>query len=581
MRIFKELGWFFKEEKWSYFWGIIALLIIAILNLIPPLIMGELIDLIDSGTLTSPKLITMLLYIIVLAFIVYALRYVWRICIFGAAFRLERNMRGSLFKHFTKMDSTFYHEHRVGDLMAHATNDLKSVQRVAGGGVLQLADALMTGIFVIAAMAFTIHWKLTVVALLPMPIMIIGSQILSKKLHITFAKAQEAFSDMNNRTHEAVSGIKVTKTFGQEEAEIQRFKEETEDVYQKNMAVTKYDAAFDPLIMIVIVLCFILVFLVGALLIKDGELTIGQLVAFVSYTHLLIWPMLAFGFLYNTVERGNVSYERIKTLFKMQSDIKNIEQPILIKPKGNIQVDIGSYTYPNEEVPVLQNINFTLQQGETLGIVGKTGSGKTTLIKLLLRDYDTSGTILYDGHDIKEYHLDTLHQTIGYVPQDQFLFSTTIEDNIRFGNIEASLEEVQQAAKIACVHEDIMGFEEAYKTIIGERGVSLSGGQKQRIAIARALLLNPEILILDDALSAVDAKTEESILEALKNNRQHKTTIIVAHRLSAINHARLILVLEEGRIEERGNHASLLNNQGWYAEIFSKQELYKEVEQHG
>ncbi|MFV0394489.1 MAG: ABC transporter ATP-binding protein [Coprobacillaceae bacterium] len=581
MRIFKELGWFFKEEKWSYFWGIAALFVIAILNLIPPLIMGELIDLIDTNTLTTNTLITTLVYIILLAFIVYALRYVWRICIFGASFRLERKMRSNLFVHFTKMSSSFYHEHRVGDLMAHATNDLKSVQRVAGGGILQFADALLTGISVIIAMAVSINWKLTIIALLPMPLMIIGSQVLSKKLHTTFTKAQEAFSSMNNRTHEAVSGIKVTKTFGQEEAEIRRFGEETEDVYQKNMAVTKYDAAFDPLITIVIVLCFIFVFIAGAIFIDNGDITIGQLVAFVNYIHLLVWPMLAFGFLYNTVERGNVSYERIKTLLNIEADIKNKENAITIPPKGNLVVKLDSYIYPDEELPVLQNINFSLKQGETLGIVGKTGAGKTTLIKLLLREYDSLGRILYDGKDIKEYHLDTLHQCIGYVPQDQFLFSTTIEDNIRFGNMDASIKEVQEAARIACVHEDIMGFEEQYQTIIGERGVSLSGGQKQRIAIARALLLNPEILILDDALSAVDAKTEEAILDALKKNRQNKTTIIVAHRLSAIKHAKLILVLEEGKIEERGDHPTLIKNNGWYADIFNKQELFRVVKQHG
>lgn len=581
MRIFKELGWFFKEEKWSYIWGIGSLLVIAILNLLPPKIMGELIDLIDSGTLTSSKLIMAIIYIIVLAFIVYAMRYVWRICIFGASFRLERKVRANLFRHFTKMSSSFYHEHRVGDLMAHATNDLKSVQRVAGGGILQLADALITGASVILAMAFSIHWKLTLIVLIPMPLMIIGSQILSKKLHATFMKAQEAFSDMNNRTHEAVSGIKVTKTFGQEEAEIERFQDETEDVYNKYMAVVKYDAAFDPLITIVIVLCFILVFIAGAMFIKDGEITIGQLVAFINYVHLLVWPMLAFGFLYNTVERGNVSYERIKSLLNMQPDIKNIENSITAIPKGVLDVNIDSYTYPEDEIHVLESINFHLGQGETLGVVGKTGAGKTTLIKLLLREYDTNGEILYDGKDIKKYHLDTLHQTIGYVPQDQFLFSTTIEDNILFGNRNATFEEVQAAARIACVDEDIMGFEEQYQTIIGERGVSLSGGQKQRIAIARALLLNPEILILDDALSAVDAKTEESILEALKSNRDNKTTIIVAHRLSAIKHANLILVLEEGKISERGNHTELIHNNGWYAEIFNKQELYREVKQHG
>lgn len=581
MRIFKDLGWFFKEEKWSYIWGVSALLIIALANLVPPILMGNLIDAIGANTLTYASLLWTIVYFIGLAFIVYALRYIWRICIFGASFRLERKVRNSLFVHFTKMSSTFYQEHRVGDLMAHATNDLRAVQRVAGNGVLQLVDALLSGLIVIIAMAVTISWRLTIIALLPMPIMVIGSQILSKKLHSTFMKAQESFSDMNNRTYESVTGIKVTKTFGQEKAEMERFKQETEDVYYKNMEVSKYDAAFEPLIIIVIVLCFIFVFIVGALYINSGEITIGQLITFINYVYLLIWPMIAFGFLYNNVERGNVSYRRINELLRMKPDITSNEQANTTPIKGSIEVALDTYCYPNEEKVVLQDIHFTLQQGQTLGLVGKTGAGKTSLIKLLLREYDSQGKILFDGHDIKEYHLNTLHQALGYVPQDQFLFSTTIENNIRFGNMEATFEEVQAAAKIACIHDDILSFEEQYQTVIGERGVSLSGGQRQRIAIARALLLNPQILVLDDALSAVDAKTEEAILEALKQNRQNKTTVIVAHRLSSIKHAQLILVLENGHIVERGDHPTLINNKGWYAEIFHKQETYKGGEERG
>lgn len=581
MQIFKELQWFFKQEKKAYLWGIVALLIIAILNIIPPRLLGGLIDAIDTKTLTKESLIMTIGNVILIAFIIYGLRYVWRICIFGAAYRLEKNMRNTLFKHFTKMSPSFYQEHRVGDLMAHATNDLKSVQRVAGGGVLQLADAIITGISVLCAMAFTIHWKLTLVSLLPMPLLLLGSQILSKKLHGAFVVAQESFSSMNNRTHEVVSGIKVTKTFGQETAEIERFTQETETVYQKNMRVTAYDAAFDPLIMIAIVLCFVFVFTAGALLIKSGEISIGELVAFINYVHLLLWPMLAIGFLYNTVERGKVSYQRIQTLLEIPSDIQNDKEPCLLIPQGKMEVQIPRYQYTPEEPVVLQDIQFSLQTGETLGIVGKTGSGKTTLVSLLLREYDTQGSITYDGIDIKKYQLHALRQGFGYVPQDPFLFSMSIADNIRFGNSKASLEEVKKAAMIACVHEDIMGFTEQYETLVGERGVSLSGGQKQRIAMARALLLQPNILILDDALSAVDAKTEEAILAALKQHRKDKTTIIVAHRLRAIAHASLILVLEEGKIIAQGNHQGLLEIEGWYQDIFNQQEIYQEVEQHG
>ena len=577
MKIFIGLKWFFKKEKKSYFIGILSLGAVAFLNLLSPKIMGDIVDNINKQTLTKTALIYNLVSLILIAVAIYLSRYIWRIFIFGASFRLERSLRQSLFEHFTKMSSTFFHEHRTGDLMAHATNDLKAIQRVAGGGILMLADALITGISTLLAMALFVNWKLTLIAIVPMPLMIIGSQYLSKKIHNAFIKAQEAFSSLNDRTHESVNGIKVVKTFGQEKEEIEVFKNQTEDVYKKNMLVSYFDAAFDPMITIVFLLSFIFVIIASSYFIKNGEMTLGNLTTFISYTYILIWPMLAFGFLYNIIERGNVSYDRIKVLMDIKADINNIEKPIKVIPNGNIKVNIKSFNYPNNQEVKLQNINFELLKGETLGLVGKTGSGKTTLIKLLLRDYDNyKGNIQLDNEDIKNYEISHLHQSIGYVPQDQFLFSASIMDNIRFGKMEAKMEDVIKVAKIACVHDDIMGFANQYETMVGERGISLSGGQKQRIAIARALLLNPELLILDDSLSAVDAKTEEAILTTLKETRKDKTTIIAAHRLSAIKHSQEILVLEDGHIIERGKHQELIESKGWYSTIFNKQEFSKE-----
>ena len=577
MRIIRELKWFFKKEKKAYIIGILSLVVIAVCNLLPPKIMGNIVDRINSQQLTKQELLLDIIFLVILALSTYALRYVWRICIFGASFRLEKSMRQDLFDHFTKMSPTFFHEHRTGDLMAHATNDLKAIQRVAGGGILQFADALITGISTLCAMAFFVNWKLTIIAVIPMPLMMIGARFLGKKIHAVFYKAQEAFSNLNDKTHESINGIKVTKTFGQEKEEIDVFKEQTNDVFKKNMAVSYYDAAFDPLITVIIMICFVAVLLVGALFIQDGTLTIGDLVTFISYIHTLVWPMLAFGFLYNTIERGNVSYERIEKLLSIPQDIKNIEHPICEIPSGDIVVNIGEFHYPEDtNTTILKDIQLHLKQGSTLGIVGMTGSGKTTLLKLLLRDYDSYlGEISINHQNIKNYELGHLHQSIGYVPQDQFLFSATVKENICFGKPDASDQEIMEAAKKANIHEDILGFSKQYDTVVGERGVSLSGGQKQRIAIARALLLNPELLILDDSLSAVDAKTEEAILHNLKTARKNKTTIISAHRLSAIKHAQEIIVLHNGEISERGTHLELLKNDGWYLDIFERQEFSK------
>lgn len=580
MKIVKRMSWFIKEEKWAYFIGVSSLAAIALFNLIPPRVMGIVIDKIVSEELTYQNLLFYVFSLILIALIVYFMRYLWRVYIFGTSFRLERKMRLRLFEHFTKMSPVFFQDYRTGDLMAHATNDIRAIQRVAGNGVLQFADAIFTGLFVLGAMVFTISWKLTLVAVLPMPIIIIGSKILGNKLHKSFTKSQAAFSDLNNKVHESISGIKVTKTFGQEEQEIEEFEKVTEDVYKKYMKVTMYDTLFDPMIMAVITLTYVFILTTGVYLIKTGELTTGLLTTFVAYINTLIWPMMAIGFLFNTIERGNASFDRIEALMDVKEDIVNFDKVSLQNQEGDLKFNVESFAYPDTpESLALKDIKFELKAGQTLGIVGKTGSGKSTLIKLLLREYDEyTGNISYSKEDIKDINLYQLRQIMGYVPQDNFLFSMSILDNIRFGKPKATLEEVQEAAKVAGVHDDIMGFKLQYDTLMGERGISLSGGQRQRVSIARALLLKSNILILDDSLSAVDAKTEEVILEGLKQSRENKTNIILAHRLSALSHADLIIVLDEGEIIERGTHKSLLEANGWYAMIYHQQELVKERE---
>ncbi|TCN25457.1 ABC transporter transmembrane domain-containing protein [Mesobacillus foraminis] len=582
MKVFLELMWFFKQEKKAYLTGIFLLSFVALIQLIPPRVIGYVVDGIETGTLTGMGLLKWIILVIIVGLAMYILRYYWRILIFGSAVKLSRLLRNRLYSHFTRMSQSFYQKRRTGDLMAHATNDLQAIQQTAGAGVLTLVDSLATGGFVIIAMAATISWKLTLICLIPMPIMAILTGWYGELLHARFHKAQEAFSALNDKTQESITGIKVIKTFGQEQEDIEDFRKQSEDVVAKNISVAKVDALFDPTISIIIGISFFLSVTFGSRLVINGELTIGELVSFTTYLGLLIWPMLAFGWLFNIVERGRASLERVNLLLEEKVEIKDDGSALNIVPAGDIAFDLTSFAYPGEQEPVLKDIRFSLPQGATLGIVGKTGAGKTTLLKLLIREFEGyEGQITINGIPLQEYSLDKLRQAVGYVPQDHFLFSATVGENIAFAEPAAPEKVIQEAAKVARIHDDILQFSEGYDTVVGERGVSLSGGQKQRISIARALLLDPEILILDDSLSAVDAKTEEEILGALKNNRKGKTTIITAHRLSAIQHADLILVLEDGKIIERGTHGQLMEFAGWYKNMYVHQQLEELVEQGG
>jgi ATP-binding cassette subfamily B multidrug efflux pump len=581
MKVFLDLGWFFKQEKKAYISGVILLLLVALLQLVPPKVIGIVADEIHDGTMTKGLLVRWVLVLTAAALATYTLRYYWRIMIFGSSVKLSKILRNRLYHHFTNMSPSFYHKSRIGDLMAHATNDLSAIQQTAGLGVLTLIDSLSTGGSVIIAMAFTISWKLTLICLLPMPIMAVLTSWFGTMLHKSFYKAQEAFSSLNDKTQESITGIKVIKTFGQEQEDIEDFRKQSENVVQKNMIVAKIDSLYDPTISIIVGISYFLSIVFGAKYVLIGELSIGQLISFTTYLGLLIWPMLAFGWLFNIVERGRASYDRVTALLREKVEITDRENALDTVPNGDIEYRLAEFTYAGEAQPVLMNIYFTLNRGETLGIVGKTGSGKTTLLKLLIREFEGyQGEILFGGKTLQDYQLEKLREAIGYVPQDHFLFSATVAENIAFVNPQATMKEIENAAKLANIHHDICQFTDGYQTVVGERGVSLSGGQKQRISIARALLMNPEVLILDDSLSAIDAKTEEAILSSLKQNREGKTTIITSHRLSAIQHANLILVLDNGQIVERGTHEELMNANGWYKEMYERQQL-EELVEHG
>ena len=572
MSIIQKLWWFFKLEKRRYLVGIVALVLVSVLNLIPPMVMGRVIDAITSGQLTQQDLLLDLFYLLLAAFGMYYLRYVWRMYILGTSYRLGQIMRSRLFEHFTKMSPAFYQTYRTGDLMAHATNDINGLTRLAGGGVMSAVDASITALVTLLTMLFSISWQMTLVAILPLPFMAYATSRLGRKTHKAFGESQAAFSELNNKVQESVSGIKVTKSFGYQADELKSFQTVNELTFQKNLQTMKYDSLFDPMVLLFVGSSYVLTLLVGSLMVQEGQITVGNLVTFISYLDMLVWPLMAIGFLFNITQRGKVSYKRIEELLSQESPVKDPEFPLEGIENGRLEYAIDGFAFENEET--LTDVHFSLEKGQTLGLVGQTGSGKTSLIKLLLREYDVDkGAIYLNGHDIRDYRLTDLRSLMGYVPQDQFLFATSILDNIRFGNPNLSLSAVEEATKLAQVYQDIVAMPRGFDTLIGEKGVSLSGGQKQRLAMSRAMILDPDILILDDSLSAVDAKTEYAIIDNLKETRKDKTTIITAHRLSAVVHADLILALQNGQIIERGNHEDLLAMDGWYAQTYQSQQL--------
>lgn len=582
MRIFKKLGWFFKKEKKRYIIGVIFLALTSFANLVPPRVLGLMADQLDKGHISWVQYGALILAILAAAIVLYILRYFWRKQIWGGAAELERQMRSRLFQHFMIMDKTFYQRHRTGDLMAHATNDVSAIQNVAGDGVLTLVDSLMMGLSTIIAMIVFVDFRLTIVALLPLPFLAWGAQKLGNNLHDEFNKSQEAFSRLNNKTQESVSGIKVLKTFNQGKEDTAAFNKMVDDTIKINRKVFIWDSLFDPLGTIIIGLTYTITIIYGGLLVTNKVLSVGQLVSFIAYIGNMVWPMFAIGYLFNILERGSASYDRVEKLLEEKPLITDDRADESLQPKdieGDLVYDIKSFAYPDEkEIPVLQNIKFTLKEGQTLGLVGRVGSGKTTIIQLLLREFDDyEGKITLNGHDIREIPLNVLLRQISYVPQNNYLFSTSIQNNIAFSQKDAEDNQVIEAAKKSDLHNDILQMPRSYNTLVGENGISLSGGQRQRMSIARALLKQSQILILDDALSAVDAKTETEILSSLRKERQGKTTLIATHRLTSVINADLILVLKDGKIVERGNHEELLAEDGWYAEMWRRQELEEKV----
>lgn len=574
--VFSRLGWFFKEQWRRYLIAISLLMMVALLTVIPPKVVGWVVDGIAKGSLDNDTLMGYLAGLFVLGLLIYLLRYVWRVMLFGASYRLAYVLRNRLFSHFTRMSPDFYQRHRTGDLMAHATNDIQAVEMTAGEGVLTLVDSIIVGVLVLSIMCSQYSWQLTLLSLLPLPVMAFFMNRFGTQIYKEFKAAQGAFSRLNNKTQEALSGVRVLKSYAVESLEDKGFAELTRQAGACNMAVARIDAKFDPVIYLCIGCSYFLAVAGGSVLVVRDELTLGELTSFTMYLGQLIWPMFAIAWLFNIIERGSAAYSRIESMLAERSDIEEPTEPAAFVSPFPLQAKGVSYQL--EQRTLLRNIDFNLQSGGMLGIVGRTGAGKSSLLKLLMRLANpTSGELTMGAVPIAQLALGDLRGQFAYVPQEPFLFSTTIAANIALGRPDASQEEIERVARIACVHDDICRFPKGYETEVGEKGVTLSGGQKQRLSIARALLLAAPILVLDDALSAVDAHTEQQILQALKVHR--RTLILVSHRMTAVEQADEILVLEQGHISERGRHGTLMAHNGWYADMVRYQRLEQDVEE--
>ncbi|MBM7356314.1 SmdA family multidrug ABC transporter permease/ATP-binding protein [Lelliottia amnigena] len=573
MRLFAQLSWYFRREWRRYLGAVALLIIIAILQLIPPKVVGYVVDGVTEQHYTTARVMMWVGTLVLTAVIVYLLRYVWRVLLFGASYQLAVELREDFYRQLSRQHPEFYLRHRTGDLIARATNDVDRVVFAAGEGVLTLVDSLVMGCAVLIVMSTQISWQLTLLALLPMPIMALAIKRYGDQLHERFKLAQAAFSSLNDRTQESMTSIRMIKAFGLEDRQSALFAADAADTGAKNLRVARIDARFDPTIYIAIGTANMLAIGGGSWMVVNGSMTLGQLTSFAMYLGLMIWPMLALAWMFNIVERGSAAYSRIRAMLA-EAPVVNDGTESVPEGRGVLDVAIRQFTYPQTENPTLENVNFTLRPGQMLGICGPTGAGKSTVLSLIQRHFDvTQGEIRFHDLPLTRLQLDAWRSRLAVVSQTPFLFSDTVANNIALGHPNATQEEIEHVARLASVHDDILRLPQGYETEVGERGVMLSGGQKQRISIARALLLNAEILILDDALSAVDGRTEHQILHNLRQWGEGRTVIISAHRLSALTEASEILVMQHGHIAQRGHHDQLADQAGWYRDMYRYQQL--------
>ena len=568
---------FIGKYKWSYLLGIVILIIIDVLQTEVPLVVGETIDQVALGGFTADMMWRPVIRLAIIAVVVFLGRIGWRWFIFGSARKIERDMRNELYSHLQTLSASYFHEHKAGEIMAYISSDIEAVRMVFAVTVMMGMDSLAIGISTLVKMITQIDLTLTIMAFIPMILVALTTTFVGGELHRRFKARQQAYSDLSDFVNEKLGGMKVIKAFVQEPAERENFEKVNKIACDANVKEARIQAFMFPFMRAVTGLSMALAIGYGGYIAILGRITVGNFGSFIMFLNNLMWPMAAIGRIINILTRGSAAMQRLETVLHAEPEIADWPEARDQGPvEGRIEAKGLTFRYAGREEPVLENVSFTLEKGQTLGVVGRTGTGKTTLVNLLMRVFEPSeGQLFVGGREIHQIPLQQLRETCGYVPQDNFLFSDTISENIRFGDRSKTQEEIEAAAKAACVHENIMDFAEGYNTMVGERGVSLSGGQKQRIAIARALILDPEILILDDSVSAVDTDTEEKILTHLRETRKGKTNIIIAHRISTLQDADKIIVIDGAHIAEMGTHEQLVAQGGIYADMYNRQLLEK------
>ena len=581
MKVFKTLKNDFIANRWRILIGLVALLIVDVLQLFIPRIIKYAIDDLTLGTMVPSRHLFYGLEVLILALGIGGFRYVWRYFLLGATRRIEKALRDRLFIHLQTLSPSYFSHTKVGDLMAHATNDIEAVRMAMSLGVVFLVDTIILGVLTIFFMVY-IHPTLTLFAILPMPLITLITLLFSRAIHHRFEIVQKSFASLTERVREAIAGIRVIKAYVLEERERKKLSQLSQDYIQKNLNVTRVWGMFFPIILFFSNLSMAIVLNVGGRLTIFQSISTGDFVAFMSYLGLLAWPMMALGWAINVIQRGGASIDRLNRIFAETPEIFDASG---VTPRGPLggRIDLRGLTFsPGDgRNPLLQDIYLSVEKGERMVVVGRTGSGKTILCNLLARILEPpQGYLFFDGIEIHEIPLEVLRRSIGYVPQDTFLFSDTIRENIAFGKRDATDKEIEEAARLAQIYDEIMRFPQGMNTVIGERGITLSGGQRQRIAIARALLMDPPIFILDDALSSVDIQTEEKILEGLEKFLRGKTSLLITHRIAPLRRADRIIVLEQGRVAAMGDHNTLLSQGGIYTDLYWQRQLEEELEKN-
>ena len=569
---------YLRRYRWRYVPGVLALVANNIAWLAMPLLLKAAVDSLDqSQSLTHEKLMFYALALIGVACAKGFFQYWMRWILIGISRDIEYDLRNDLFRHLERLSLAYYHRNRTGDIMARATNDLNAARMLLGPGIMYSANTLMVMVFAMAIM-LRLDWRLTLMAFTPVPAVTLVVIYFGRRIHDRFERIQAMFSELSARVQENLSGMRVVKAYAQEEAEIAQFRAASQEFVRHNIGLVKLWGMFYPLLQVLIGLAFVIVLWMGGLAVDAGRISLGSFVAFNVYLVQLTWPMIALGWVVNLAERGAASTGRIRRILEEPVEIASPEEPARLgEIHGEIEFRNLSFAYDGR--PVLRNVNLRIPAGQTVAVVGHTGSGKTTLVNLIPRLFDAPpGTVLLDGVDIRQWSLEALRSQIGFVPQETFLFSDTLRENIAFGAPEAEDAGVRWAAEVAGLLPDVEEFPEKFQTLVGERGITLSGGQKQRTAIARALVRDPRILVLDDALSSVDTYTEERILTRLAEMMRRRTSILISHRVSTVRAADWIVVLEQGEIVEGGTHDELLARGGYYADLYQKQLLEEELE---